>query len=73
MREATLTELHDHIRHLFDLVSAGESIRILRNGKPVADILPVPGDIPSWKKRRARPLAISGVRISRVILEERGE
>lgn len=73
MHEATLTELRNHIRHYFDLVAAGESIRILRNGKAVADILPVQADLPSWKKRRARPLVISGVSLSRLILEERGE
>lgn len=71
MREATLTELHKHTSHFLDLVAAGESVRILRNGKPIADILPLP--TPSWKKRRPQPLAVSGVSISQWILEERGE
>jgi antitoxin (DNA-binding transcriptional repressor) of toxin-antitoxin stability system len=43
----------------------------LRNGKPVADIVPLMADIPSWKRRAARPLTLDGISASRVILEER--
>jgi hypothetical protein len=51
---------------------SGETIRVLRNGKPIADIVPVMADLPSWKRRKAQPLVIGGESVSRLILEERG-
>jgi prevent-host-death family protein len=71
MRQATLTELRNHAKEYFDIVEAGESLRIIRNGKPIADIVPLPQDLPSWKRRLAQPLIIDGVSLSRIILEER--
>lgn len=71
MREATFTELRNHAKQYFDLVESGESIRVLRNGKPIADIVPVLADLPSWKRRKAQPLILDGVSVSRMILEER--
>lgn len=72
MREATFTELRNQAKLYFDLVEAGETVRVLRNGKPIADIHPIQADAPSWKQRKARPLAIDGVAIARLIVEERG-
>ncbi|MFZ5765304.1 MAG: type II toxin-antitoxin system Phd/YefM family antitoxin [Thermodesulfobacteriota bacterium] len=72
MREATLTELRNQTRYFFDLIESGETIRVLRNGKPVADILPLQPSLPSWKQRVARPLCVDGVEISRMILDDRG-
>lgn len=71
MRQATFTEIRNHARAYFDIVESGESVRVLRNGKPIADIVPVVADLPSWKRRTAQPLVIDGVSISRMILEER--
>ena len=71
MRQATFTELRNHAKEYFDIVEAGESLRIVRNGKPIADIIPLPQDLPSWKRRVAQPLIIDGVSLSRIILEER--
>ena len=74
MRDATFTELRNQAKHYFDLVEAGETVRVLRNGKPIAEIHPIQRNLPSWKRRPARPLAISsGESISRLVLEERGE
>lgn len=72
MREATFTELRNQARHYFDLVEAGEIIRVLRNGKAIAEIRPVHQGVLSWKQRRARPLALSGVDIGKLILGDRG-
>lgn len=72
MRETTLTELRNQTRYFFDLIESGETVRVLRKGKPIADILPIQPDIPSWKQRLARPLQVNGAEISRMILEERG-
>jgi antitoxin (DNA-binding transcriptional repressor) of toxin-antitoxin stability system len=72
MQETTLSELRNQMRHFFDLIEAGETIRVFRNGKPIADILPVQRAVPSWKQRKAQPLLVNGVEISRMILADRG-
>ncbi len=71
MKQATFTEVRNHAKQFFDIVEMGESVRVLRNGKPIADIVPVPADLPSWKRRVAQPLVLDGVSVSRMILEER--
>lgn len=71
MRQTTFTELRSQAKAFFDLVEAGESVRVLRNGKPIADIVPVVADLPSWKRRKAQPLVISGVSVSKAIEQDR--
>lgn len=71
MRQVAFTELRNHAKTFFDLVETGEAIRILRNGKPIADIVPVAPDLPSWKRKVAQPLVLEGVAISQLILQER--
>ncbi|OGT07336.1 MAG: prevent-host-death protein [Gallionellales bacterium RBG_16_57_15] len=71
MKQATFTELRSHAKQYFDIVASGESVRVLRNGKPIADIVPVVAELPSWKRRKAQPLVLDSVSISRMILEER--
>ncbi len=71
MKHATFTEVRNHAKQYFDIVESGGSVRVLRNGKPIADIVPVMADLPSWKRRKAQPLILDGVSISRLILEER--
>jgi prevent-host-death family protein len=71
MKQATFSELRNHAKKYFDFVEAGETVRILRNGKPIADIVPVSQDLPSWKRRQAQPLVIEGASLSRIILEDR--
>lgn len=71
MRQATFTEVRNHAKEFFDLVESGESVRVLRNGRPIADIVPIPADLPSWKRRTAQPLVVAGVSVSRMIVEER--
>jgi antitoxin (DNA-binding transcriptional repressor) of toxin-antitoxin stability system len=71
MKQATFTDVRNHAKQYFDIVKAGESVRVLRNGKAIADIVPVVADLPSWKRRKAQPLVLDSVSVSRVILEER--
>ena len=71
MKQATFTEVRNHAKQYFDLVASGESVRVLRNGKAIADIVPVMAELPSWKRRKAQPLVLDGVSLSRMILEER--
>lgn len=71
MKQATFSELRNHAKQYFDIVEAGEAVRIVRNGKPIADIVPIAQDLPSWKRRTVQPLVLDGVSLSRMILEER--
>lgn len=71
MKQATFTDVRNHAKQYFDLVAAGESVRVLRNGKPIADIVPIAADLPSWKRRKAQPLVLDSVSVSRMIIEER--
>lgn len=71
MKQATFTEVRNHAKQYFDIVAAGESVRVLRNGKPIADIVPIVADLPSWKRRKAQPIVLDSVSISRMIIEER--
>ncbi len=71
MIQASFTEVRNHAKQYFDMVESGESVRVLRNGKPIADIVPIVPDLPSWKQRKVQPLVLDGVSISQMILEER--
>jgi prevent-host-death family protein len=71
MRQATCTEVRNHAKMYFDIVETGEVVRVLRNGRPIADIVPIIADLPSWKRRKAQPLVLDGVSVSHMILEER--
>jgi prevent-host-death family protein len=71
MKQATFTEVRNNAKQYFDIVEAGESVRVLRNGKPIADIVPIMADLPSWKRRTAQPLILDGVAVSNMIMEER--
>ncbi|MFZ4537387.1 type II toxin-antitoxin system Phd/YefM family antitoxin [Propionivibrio sp.] len=71
MKQTKFTEVLNNAGQYFGLVASGESVRVLRNGKPITDIVPVVAELPSWKRRKAQPLVQDGVSISRMILEER--
>lgn len=73
MREISFIELRNQAKQYFDLVESGEIVRVLRNGKPIAEIHPIAKSLPAWKRRRAKPLVVSGAQISRLILESRGD
>lgn len=72
MREATFTELRNHAKDYFDAVEGGDTVRVFRNGKAIAEIVPVRSGVPSWKKQTA-PLTIKGLSLSREILIDREE
>lgn len=70
MREATIADLRKHTREYFDSVENGEVIRILRRGRPVAEIVPVRRDVPSWKRPVDR-LVVSGLSLAEEVLRDR--
>jgi prevent-host-death family protein len=72
MRDTTITELRNHAKNFFDAVEGGDTVRVFRNGKPIAEIVPIRSGVPSWK-RRATPLAVKGLSLNREILSDRDE
>ena len=72
MRDATFTELRNNAKDYFDAVEGGETVRVFRNGKPIAEIVPIRPGVPSWK-RQASPLTIKGLSLSREILKDRDD
>ena len=71
MIDTTFTEFRKRAKHYFDLVQAGETVRVSRNGSPIADIGPVAAAVPSWKQRRPRPLRVPGAEIASLIAQDR--
>ena len=71
MIDTTFTEFRKQAKRYFDLVQAGETVRVSRNGSPIADIGPVPAAVPSWKQRRAEPLRVPGAEIASLIAQDR--
>ena len=72
MRETTFTELRNHAKDYFDAVEGGDTVRVFRNGKPIAEIVPVRSGVPSWK-RQGTPLTVNGLSLSREILSDRDD
>lgn len=70
MPDATFTEFRNHAKVWFDRVEAGQTVRILRRGKPIAELHPITPQPASWQ-RAARPLTVRGKEISQLIMEER--
>ena len=72
-----LSEFRANAAAMIDLVERGETVRILRHGKPVAELVPVkpdtPAQMPRWKMP-IEPLNISrpdGKTGAQLIIEER--
>jgi len=77
MRILPLSEFRASASAMLDLVEQGEAVRILRHGKPVADLVPVRPDVlarlPAWKRRDFEPLSLPpGRTLADAVIEERG-
>ena len=77
MHTIALSEFRAHASSMIDLVEQGETVRILRHGKPVAELVPLKPDMPvkmpSWK-RPIEPLHIvrpDGKTGAQLIIDER--
>lgn len=73
----SLSEFRANASAMIDRVEQGETVRILRHGKPVAELVPAkpsePEKIPSWK-RSIQPLEYQradGKTLAQLIIEER--
>jgi len=71
MRETTLAELMNHAKTFFDAVEEGETDRVYRNGRPVADIVPVKAAVPAWKKPPQARLFLGSLSLGDEVLADR--
>jgi prevent-host-death family protein len=72
MKTVSFTEFRTNASAVLDAVENGETIRILRHGKPIAKIVPAPGrEVPPAWKRPGLRLVRTGVSLSKAVLEER--
>jgi prevent-host-death family protein len=73
MTTVTLTEFRGHASGMLTRVENGETLVVLRHGRPIAEISPVArqsGTQPSWKRPALR-LSTKGSALSSAILEDR--
>ncbi|MDA0577452.1 MAG: type II toxin-antitoxin system prevent-host-death family antitoxin [Verrucomicrobia bacterium] len=73
MTTVTLTEFRSHASGMLTRVERGETLVVLRHGRPIAEVIPVSreGDTqPSWKRPALR-LTAKGAALSAAIREER--
>jgi prevent-host-death family protein len=73
MTTVTLTDFRSHASGMLTRVEHGETLVVLRHGRPIAEVSPVTKkDIgqPSWKRKALR-LSTKGAGLSSAILEDR--
>ena len=72
-----LSEFRANTSAMIDLVEKGETVRILRHGKPVAELVPMQPQaaqkVPSWKQPFEPVVLSPGVSLSQAVLDERNE
>lgn len=80
MHVLPLSEFRANASAMLDLVEQGEVVRIMRHGKPVADLVPVTvheaeaaDKIPSWKQPFDPVKLPPGVSLSQAVLDERDD
>jgi len=74
MKQVTFTEFRRNAAALFNSVERGETVRILRHGKPIAEIVPLPAPQTTLSWKRPGPALEPGSRrasLSGEILRER--
>jgi prevent-host-death family protein len=72
MKVVTFTEFRQKAATFFNAVEKGETVRVLRHGKPIAEVVPasVEEGLVSWKQPSLK-LSIRGASLSKEILKER--
>ena len=77
MHIVALSEFRAHASAMIDLVEQGETVRILRHGKPVAELVPAKPElavkVPRWKLpiEPLRMVREDGKTGAQLIIEER--
>ena len=74
MTQTTFTEFRKHAKAYFDSVEKGETIRVLRHGQVIAEVVPPHenSDKKTWKKPGLK-LVIPGVSLTEALLKDRRE
>lgn len=77
MHTLALSEFRANASAMLDLVEQGETVRIMRHGKAVADLVPIQDPpiarLPSWKQP-FEPVGLPvGVSLSKAVLTDRDE
>lgn len=70
MVNISFTQFRQEAKKYFERVEKGETIRVLRHGKVIAEIIP-PTKLETKSKNQTFPMVIPGVSLSRAILAER--
>ncbi len=72
MKVVTFTEFRQNAATYFDVVEKGETVKVLRHGKAVAEVIPAQSEekMLSWRQPGLK-LSIKGASLSREILKER--
>lgn len=69
-----LSEFRAKVSSSLDLVQQGQTVRILRHGKPVADLVPVRAsageNLPNWKQPFAPVQLPPGVSLAQAVHDE---
>lgn len=77
MQELPLSEFRANAAAVLDRVQQGQTVRILRHGKPVADLVPVreteADRLPNWKQAFAPVQLPPGVSLSQAVSDLRDE
>ena len=69
--QAPIAEVKKRLCELVDLVETGETIVILRHGRPVARLMPMPVSAQPWRVEKPDdPQAYKGINIDESVLEE---
>ena len=72
LMEASISELKKQLSELVDLAQAGETIIILRHGRAVAKLTPMPVSRPWRVKKPDDPRTYQGINIDEPVLESPG-
>lgn len=71
VKMTSFSEFRRNAADFLDQVEKGEVVRIMRHGKPVADLTPVSGEAkPSWKNAPPQ-IPLKGVSLAKAILDDR--
>jgi prevent-host-death family protein len=74
MRSISCTDLRNNAKACFDAVEAGETIEVVRHGRPIAQIRPIrTGPHARWVNR-PKPIRLkAGASLTNAVLAERRE
>ena len=72
MKVVTFTEFRQNATTYFDVVEKGETVKVLRHGKAIAEVIPAQSEerMVSWRQPGLK-MSIKGASLSREILRER--